>query len=209
MKLQLFVILFVSGWASVTMMDGSEGTVSDKSCNVRVYQTQAQALKQGPIEELCIITGDSSFSFVHTAIVAIKRHKSKACTCRGNAVSLESRSPPGGFQGPATVSMVAFRSHQRSAAEIYAYCSLFSRTRQSPQLPRKALTLLLRRCRNCKGGSILVDTGFPLIGNPVRFKQQGNRTFYEANRTGGHNRSSLRIWRVQAENHSRLRFPRF
>lgn len=32
---------------------------------------------------------------------------------------------------------------------------------------------------------VLNDTGFPVIGDPVRFKQKGKLTFYEARGTGG------------------------
>ena len=184
MKLQLAIVLFVSGCSSVTMMDGSEGPISDKACDVRVYQTQAQALKQGPIEELCIITGDSSFSFVHNANVAVQKHKSKACACGGNAVYIESRSPPAGFNGPATVSMVAFRyvnatPQSKPAAVVQASKPM------SPVAAKTADPAVTQDAETAKVVHLLTDTGFPLVGNPVRFKQQGNRTFYEARGTGG------------------------
>lgn len=185
MKLQLAIVLFVSGCSSVTMMDGSEGPISDKACDVRVYQTQAQALKQGPIEELCIITGDSSFSFVHNANVAVQKHKSKACACGGNAVYIESRSPPAGFNGPATVSMVAFR-YVNAAPQNSTPAAVVQPAK--PMVPVTAKTadpVVTQDAETAKVVQLLADTGFPLVGNPVRFKQQGNRTFYEARGTGG------------------------
>ena len=185
MKLKLSVILFVSGCSSVTMMDGSEGPVSDKACNVRVYQTQAQALKQGPIEELCSITGDSSFSFVHTANVAIERHKSKACACGGNAVYIESRSPPGGLQGPATVSMVAFRYVNAAPQKSTPTAHVQPDKTMAPVAAKGTDPAVTQDAETAKVVQVLADTGFPLVGNPVRFKQQGNRTFYEAKGTGG------------------------
>lgn len=175
MKLQLALVLglVVSGCSSVTMMDGSEGPISDKACDVRVYQTQAQALKQGPIEELCIITGDSSFSFVHNANVAIEKHKSKACGCGANAVYIESRSPPAGFNGPATVSMVAFRYVNSSPQK------------STPVAVKTAGTVVAPDAEMAKVVQFLADTGFPLVGEPVRFKKKGNLSLYEARGTGG------------------------
>ncbi len=182
MKLQLAIVLVVSGCSSVTMMDGSEGPISDKVCDVRVYQTRAQALKQGAIEELCIIAGDSGFSFVHNANVAVEKHKSKACACGANAVYIESRSPPAGFNGPATVSMVAFRYVNSSpskptpvpVAQLAPPIAVKTADAVSPQDAETAKVI-----------QFLSDTGFPLVGEPVRFKQKGNLTFYEARGKGG------------------------
>lgn len=185
MKPQLAVVLFVSGCSSVTMMDGSEGPISDKVCDVRVYQTQAQALKQGAIEELCIITGDSSFSFVHNANVAVEKHKSKACACGGNAVYIESRSPPAGFNGPATVSMVAFRYVNATPQKSTPAAVVQPSKPTSSVAAKTADPAVTQDAETAKVVHLLTDTGFPLVGNPVRFKQQANRTFYEARGTGG------------------------
>src|SRR5574340_507882 len=76
-------------------------------CDVTVYQTRAQALKHGAIEELCIINGTSSGSFSHTIATAIEKHKSEACACGATNVYVGSRQETG-WQ-PASVSMVAFR----------------------------------------------------------------------------------------------------
>lgn len=166
MKLQLSVVLFVSGCSSVTMMDGSEGPVSDNACNVRVYQTQAQALKQGPIEELCIITGDSSFSFVHNANVAVEKHKSKACACGGNAVYIESRSPPAGFNGPATVSMVAFRYANAAPQKSTPTAIVQPDKTMAPDTAKSADPVATQDAETAKVVQLLADTGFPLLGIP-------------------------------------------
>lgn len=185
MKLQFAIALAVSGCSSVTMMDGSEGPISDKACDVRVYQTQAQALKQGPIEELCIITGDSSFSFVHNANVAIEKHKSKACGCGANAVYIESRSPPAGFNGPATVSMVAFRYVNSPPQKPTPVAVVQPVQPIAPVAVKTADAAVTTDAETAKVAQFLSDTGFPLVGEPVRFKQKGNLTFYEARGTGG------------------------
>ncbi len=185
MKLQLAIVLVVSGCSSVTMMDGSEGPISDKACDVRVYQTQAQALKQGPIEELCIIAGDSSFSFVHTANVAIEKHKNKACACGATAVYIESRSPPAGFNGPATVSMVAFRYISTPPQKSAPVAVVQSAQPMTLVAAKTADPVAAQDAETAKVVQFLSDAGFPLVGNPVRFKQLGNVTFYEAWGAGG------------------------
>lgn len=76
-------------------------------CKVTIYQTEADALRDGPITEMCVIEGTSSMSFKHTSETAIKKHAKKACECGASQVYVEARSPMGA--GPASVSMVAFR----------------------------------------------------------------------------------------------------
>lgn len=168
--------LLFCGCSSITMMDGTEGKASDKTCDMRVFQTHAQALKGGPIEELCIITGDSSFSFVHTTNVAIERHKSKACACGASALYVESRSPPGGWNGPASVSMVAFRYVNAPQSS--------SRPSPTPvgsaQSSQPTGTVATTNVETEKVIQFLSDNGFPLVGEPVRFKQKGNLNFYNA-----------------------------
>lgn len=185
MKLQFAIALAVSGCSSVTMMDGSEGPISDKGCDVRVYQTQAQALKQGPIEELCIITGDSSFSFVHNANVAIEKHKSKACGCGATAVYIESRSPPAGFNGPATVSMVAFRYVSTSPQKSTPVAVVQPVQPIAPVALKATSAVVAPDAETARVIKFLADTGFPLVGEPVRFKQKGNLSLYEARGAGG------------------------
>lgn len=77
------------------------------SCNVRVFLTEAQALKGGQIEELCVINGTSSGSFSHTIRTAIEKHKQKACRCGATNVYVESRTQSG--LDVATVTLIAFR----------------------------------------------------------------------------------------------------
>lgn len=98
--------LVVAGCSSVEMIDGPR-TSTDGGCTVTVWQTRAQAVKRGEIEELCIINGTSQFSFSHTVGTAIEKHKSKACSCGANNVFIESRQETGWHL--ATVTMVAFR----------------------------------------------------------------------------------------------------
>lgn len=182
MKLQLAIVLVVSGCSSVTMMDGSEGPISDKACDVRVYQTQAQALKQGPIDELCTIEGTSAPGLDHSVPAAIAKHKDKACGCGATGVYVQSRSQPGIFSGPATVSMVAFRYVDTSPQKSTPVATV----QPAPPIAVKtANAVVTMDAETAKVVQFLSDTGFPLVGNPVRFKQLGNVTFYEAWGAGG------------------------
>lgn len=100
----------LSACSSITAMDGSEVDASraPASCDVRVYQTYQAAIKQGPIEELCVINGSASMSFDKSVSGTINRHKTKACACGAQDVYIQSRSGGDGFSD-VTVSMVAFR----------------------------------------------------------------------------------------------------
>jgi len=55
----------------------------------------------------------------------------------------------------------------------------------SPVAAKTADPAVTQDAETAKVVHLLTDTGFPLVGNPVRFKQQGFRTFYEARGTGG------------------------
>ncbi len=96
----------LSACSSVTMIDQAQ-SIPDEKCAVRVFQTQKIAERHGEIEELCIITGTSSMSFVHTVATAIEKHKNKACACGATDVYIQSRIETG--WDIAQVTMVAFR----------------------------------------------------------------------------------------------------
>lgn len=106
MKATVLAALLLAGCATVEVISGAP-PVGDSNCQIRVYQTQAQALKGGPIDELCIITGTSSMSFVHTVATAIEKHKDKACACGARDVYIQSRMQDG--WNLASVTMIAFR----------------------------------------------------------------------------------------------------
>ena len=108
---------FLAGCSSVEMIgDVPKHSVSSEGCSVTVYQTMNQALKKGPIEELCVISGTSSGSFSHTVSTAIEKHKSKACKCGASNVYIQSQRD--GTLDVASVTMVAFRfSGQKPAPE--------------------------------------------------------------------------------------------
>lgn len=59
--------LLLAGCSTITTMDGRPVEAADAACDVRVYQTYQAAIRQGPIDALCVITGTSSMSFVHTS----------------------------------------------------------------------------------------------------------------------------------------------
>jgi hypothetical protein len=104
----LILTLVLTGCSSVTPIP-TEPVVIDygKGCSVTVYQTEADALKRGPIVEMCVIEGTSSMSFKHTTETAIQKHAKKACECGANQVYVQARQPMSG--GVASVSMVAFK----------------------------------------------------------------------------------------------------
>lgn len=105
-SLALIVLLYLAGCSSIHDI-ASKPPVDEQSCNVTVYQTKGQALKNGDIEELCVITGTSSGSFIHSVAVAIEKHKDKACSCGATNVYIESREET--WWELAKVSMVAFK----------------------------------------------------------------------------------------------------
>lgn len=109
MKAWLFGIsaTAVAGCSSIEPIGAASSAASTGRCEVTVYQTHQQALKHGAIEELCVISGTSAFSFSHTAATAIAKHKDKACACGADKVYVQSRHETG--WDLATVTMVAFR----------------------------------------------------------------------------------------------------
>lgn len=98
---------------------------------------------------------------------------------------IESRSPPAGFNGPATVSMVAFRYANAAPQKSTPTAIVQPDKTMAPDTAKSADPVATQDAETAKVVQLLADTGFPLVGNPVRFKQQGNRTFYEAKGTGG------------------------
>jgi hypothetical protein len=100
--------MMFSACSSVEPISGAHmRPLSQAACDVTVHQTYQQAVKLGPIEELCVISGTSSGSFSHTVQTAINKHKNKACACGATNVYVQSRCDSG-FD-VATVSLVAFR----------------------------------------------------------------------------------------------------
>jgi hypothetical protein len=109
-RLQLAIVgcILLIGCSSIESIgDSPVHSARLETCNVTVYQTYQQAIRLGPIEELCIINGTSSGGFSHTVQTAINKHKSKACRCGATNVYIQSRSDSG--WDVATVSLVAFR----------------------------------------------------------------------------------------------------
>jgi hypothetical protein len=106
--LSIATCMLVIGCSTVEPIgDSGVHSPSSADCDVTVHQTYQQAIKRGPIEELCIINGTSSGSFSHTVQTAINKHKNKACGCGATNVYIQSRSDSG--WDVATVSLVAFR----------------------------------------------------------------------------------------------------
>lgn len=105
----------ITSCSSVEAIEGSVAPpISPEACEVNVHQTYQQAIKQGPIEELCVINGTSSGSFSHTVATAIKKHKDKACGCGAKDVYIQSQTRSG--MDVATVTLVAFRYVEKPPA---------------------------------------------------------------------------------------------
>lgn len=107
LALGVAVATLAVGCSSVEVIQGGPTSTFPDDCTVTVYQTEAQAKKRGDIEELCVISGTTNFSFDHTIEGAIARHKGKACACGATSVYVQSRQHAG--LGVASVSLVAFR----------------------------------------------------------------------------------------------------
>lgn len=103
----LVVLAVLVGCSSVESLDGSPLMASADNCSVTVYATLKQAELNGPIEELCVVTGTSSGSFSHTVATAVEKHKDKACQCGATNAYIQSRAE--GDLGIANVTMVGFR----------------------------------------------------------------------------------------------------
>lgn len=97
----------MSACTYVTPLSQQQSPALPDDCPIQVYMTYQQAVQEGPLEELCVIDGNSSRSFVHTVAVAIEKHKQKACACGATAVYVQSQRQTGWEL--ATVQMVAFR----------------------------------------------------------------------------------------------------
>lgn len=178
MKPTLLLPLFLTACSTVTMMDGSDGPLSDSTCNVRVFQTQAQAIKQGPIEEVCIITGDTVPSFNHHSSVAIERHKSKACACGANNVYVQSRTD-GDFNMKGQATMVAFRFTNETPPTYRNNAPAPASNSANQPSPVTSKTGDANS-ETAKVIQLLTDQGIPYVGDPTRFKQKGNLSYYEA-----------------------------
>ena len=174
MKSAFLLPLLLTACSTVTMMDGGEISVPDGACNVRVFQTQSQALKQGPIEELCIITGDTSFRISHHSSAAIEKHKSKACACGATNVYVQSRHD-GDLGAQGQVTMVAFRFTNQTSAGGASQSSGPAPSSEGNKPP----ALAVKDPDAAKVLQLLAADGFPVVGEPRRFKQDGNRLFYE------------------------------
>ena len=81
--------------------------ISYKTCNVRVFSSKDEAIKNGPIEELCIISGTSAGSWSHNIGTAISKHKNKVCSCGANHVYVQHQDA--GTEGTASVTLIGFR----------------------------------------------------------------------------------------------------
>lgn len=112
-ELKRLVLLF-GLLASLNALAGAQVTpvnetikIKGNGCEVTVYQTQLSALKNGEIEEICLIQGTSSGQVRQTSEKAIRNNAHAACGCGTDKLYVMSRSSPDSTS--AHVVMVAFR----------------------------------------------------------------------------------------------------
>ena len=108
----LSVVLSLLGCAtgSVRMID-NVATYTSGNCEVKVYQTKTKALEYGKITEVCVVSGNSAFSFDHSIEGAIKKNIGKICKCGVRNAYVESRHTEShmGIKGVSYVNLVGFR----------------------------------------------------------------------------------------------------
>lgn len=95
--------------SSVTMIDQTTSYTSG-SCSVSVYQTKAKAEQKGTIEEICVVSGSSAFSFDHTVEGAIQKNIDKLCGCGVSNAYIDSRHTVSemGLSGVSHVTLIGF-----------------------------------------------------------------------------------------------------
>lgn len=79
-----------------------EDNYSGNDCHVDLYMSRAQAEAGGPIQTLCLITGNLSMTFDKSIIGNINRHKMKACSCGARKVYIHHADVDG-------IGLIAFR----------------------------------------------------------------------------------------------------
>lgn len=114
-KIKSNIVLLIS-FLSITACSTVEPlanapAIPSHRCDVQIFQTERQAAKQGPFEELCVINGTSSWSLNHTVQTAIEKHKDKACACGATHAYVQSRNNDP--LGVATVTLIGIRYIKR------------------------------------------------------------------------------------------------
>lgn len=103
----LLILIVIGGCAStVDMINGSKVNLSASDCVVTIHQTQRQAEKKGPIEELCMVKESSGVFF--SIASAIEENKKLICQCGATEAYVQSSSGDG-FWTPVTVTLVGFK----------------------------------------------------------------------------------------------------
>lgn len=91
MRLTPMACVLLSACTTVTTMDGREIDASSASnCDVRIYQTHQSAIARGPIDEVCVVRGNSSYRLPHTVPVAIEKNKQYVCACGAQNAYIQS-----------------------------------------------------------------------------------------------------------------------
>lgn len=196
--------LSLTGCATIDRSGYSRADVAaipEEKCNVKVFPTYHEAIKNGPIEELCTVYGNSSMSFVHTVEVAVNRAKPRVCECGATNAYIKSSKPM--VWSVAEVELIAFRFAKRAIDDSspttnqqrYAPPVAYAPPPASPSVQpmyagstNSASTTKAVADRDnemTKVVNFLAENRFPLVGEPIRFKQKENLTFYEVKGSGG------------------------
>lgn len=109
----ILVLLSLFGCASsVQMVNGAKFDDSAMTCDVTIYDTLKIAERNGPIEELCIITDDLG---VQPIGYAINANKAKICKCGAKHAYVQSSS--GSVFTQVLVTLVGFKYLEQSATK--------------------------------------------------------------------------------------------
>ena len=108
----LFMAVMLVGCStgSVRMIGGSS-VYKSGGCEVRVFQTKAAALENGLQKEVCVVEGNSAFSFDHSIEGAVKNNIKKICSCGVNKAYIESAHTESqmGMKGVSYVNLIGFK----------------------------------------------------------------------------------------------------
>ena len=108
----LLIFSYLSGCATGSVrMIGNTATYKSGSCEVSVYQTKNQAVQSGMTKEVCVVEGNSAFSFDHSIEGAIKNNIDKVCRCGVTKAYIESAHTESqmGIKGVSYINLVGFK----------------------------------------------------------------------------------------------------
>lgn len=108
MKTMLTLVIFLSGCASVAVEKLKEVPELGAGCKVAVFTSKEEAIKEGPLEEMCIISAYPSSGLNATITGALQNGKTYACSCGADNVYIKEERGAN-FGSAPSVTLVGFR----------------------------------------------------------------------------------------------------